>query len=120
MKRYKDDWPVSRAYARKRVIDPNPQYQRVPTWDISRKQLLIDSLIRDLDVPKFYLTEAKSPDYEWEVVDGQQRLRAIWEFKDGEYKLSGDSDPVKKHVVADRYYDDLHYDVKRGVRLIFA
>ena len=112
MKRYKDDWPVSRAYARKGVIDPNPQYQRVPTWDISRKQLLIDSLIRDLDVPKFYLTEAKSPDYEWEVVDGQQRLRAIWEFKDGEYKLSGDSDPVKKHVVADRYYDDLHYDVK--------
>ena len=112
MKRYKDDWPVSRAYARKRVIDPNPQYQRVPTWDTSRKQWLIDSLIRDLDVPKFYLTKAKSPEYEWEVVDGQQRLRAIWEFKDGEYKLSGDSDPVKKHVVADRYYDDLHYEVK--------
>ena len=112
MKRYKDDWAISRTYARKDSIDPNPQYQRVPTWDIARKQLFIDSLIRDLDVPKLYLTKAKNPEYEWEVVDGQQRLRAIWEFKDGIYGLSKEFDPVNDHIVADKYYEDLHYEVK--------
>ncbi len=46
-----------------------------------------------MDIPKIYLRDVKAregDDYEFEVVDGQQRLRAIWGFFDGEYPLAKD------------------------------
>jgi len=38
-------------------IDPKPQYQRTPVWKIDRKKLLIDSIFKGYDLPKFYLQE---------------------------------------------------------------
>ena len=40
------------------------------------------------DIPKLYFLEVKRDSgVEFEVIDGQQRLRAIWEFCDDQYKL---------------------------------
>lgn len=116
MKRYLENWPIVKAHYLKGNIDPRPPYQRSPVWSISQKQLLIDSIFRGFDIPQFYLTGAQNPSYEWEVVDGQQRLRAIWEFFDGEYKLSEDADRVGEHVIADKTFDDLHPDVKMNLQ----
>jgi hypothetical protein len=96
---------------RETKIDPKPAYQRGPVWSRSQKQLLIDSVLHDLDIPKFYLREISGP-YEYEVVDGQQRLRAIWEFRRGEYGLSSDADPVGTSQIARSKYDDLSEDLK--------
>ena len=43
-------------------------------------------------MPKIYFREV-DPDslFKYEVVDGQQRIRAIWEFLDGEYELGEES-----------------------------
>ena len=112
MKRYIENWPIVTVHFRMGNIDPSPPYQRSPVWNDSQKQLLIDSMLRGFDIPQLYLTKAQNPDYQWEVVDGQQRLRAIWEFFDGRYKLSEDSEDLGKHNIANKAFSELHPEVK--------
>lgn len=67
-------------------IDPTPDYQRPPAWSRKQKQLLMDTILRNYDIPKFYWRKVNRTDgVQYEVVDGQQRLRAIWEFEADEY-----------------------------------
>ena len=82
----RDDWSIDAVKRRKSRINPQPQYQRTPVWNEKKDQLLIDSILRGYDLPKFYLRVSVEP-YEHEVVDGQQRLRAIWRFLDDKYAL---------------------------------
>ncbi len=63
-----------------------PDWQREEVWDQAKKQLLIDSILRGWKLPKFYFV--KSANDEYEVVDGQQRLLAIFEFCSNELALS--------------------------------
>ena len=68
-----------------------PDYQREPKiWRLKDKQLLIDSILNDIDIPKLYLYRKKNEKV-FDVVDGQQRLWAIWGFIDKEYayKIQG-------------------------------
>lgn len=62
-----------------------PEWQRGEVWDIPRKQQLIDSILRGWKLPKFYLLKQSNDQYE--VVDGQQRLSAIYEFFSNELSL---------------------------------
>lgn len=62
-------------------IDLNPQWQRGPVWSPSRRALLIDSILRNMDIPKLYLLRCpEGAAYVFEAVDGQQRLRSIFDF----------------------------------------
>ncbi len=112
MKRYSDSKPISSMIRREEKTDPKPEYQRGPVWSKKQKQLLIDTILRDLDIPKFYLRAVSSDKYEWEVVDGQQRLRAIWGFRKDEYKVSDDAEPIGEIEIAGLTYSDLSEDLK--------
>jgi hypothetical protein len=68
-----------------------PEWQRERVWPPSKKQLLIDTILRGWHLPKFYFVKVSSNPDEYEVVDGQQRLVAIFEFYDNELALSEDS-----------------------------
>lgn len=85
----------------------NPDYQRGEVWTKSQKQLLIDSLLNNIDVPKVYLREIKKGTYEFEVVDGQQRLRSVFEYLNGEFAIDEDADPIEGDVVAGKTFDRL-------------
>lgn len=89
-------------------IDLNPDYQRGSVWTRSQKQLLIDSLLNNIDIPKLYWREVQSGKFEHEVVDGQQRLRAISEFLENIYRMSSDADDVDGHEVKNREFKSLH------------
>lgn len=79
----------------KNRIDPTPDYQRPPAWTRKQKQLLMDTILRNYDIPKFYWRKVNRDDgIQYEVVDGQQRLRAIWEFEADEFALPKDTDPI--------------------------
>ncbi|OGZ72196.1 MAG: hypothetical protein A2908_02300 [Candidatus Staskawiczbacteria bacterium RIFCSPLOWO2_01_FULL_38_12b] len=112
MRRYSDSKPISSIIRREEKTDPTPEYQRGPVWSKKQKQLLIDTILRDLDIPKFYIRTVNNGQYEWEVVDGQQRLRAIWEFKKGLYKIAKDADPVNNINIANLSYNDMSEDFK--------
>ncbi|WP_026765132.1 DUF262 domain-containing protein [Sediminibacterium salmoneum] len=81
-------YTIEEIYNFKNRIDPKPQYQRTPVWKIDRKRLLIDSIFKGYDLPKFYLNDIKgNAFYDFEVCDGQQRLRTIWEFYEDKFSL---------------------------------
>lgn len=66
-----------------------PEWQRGEVWDEARKRALIDSVLRGWKLPKFYFVKLNDEDYE--VVDGQQRLTAIYEFFANSLALSDES-----------------------------
>lgn len=87
MKRRVESWPIEKLYKMRAKIS-FPEYQRQPNlWTTEKKSLLIDSILRDIDIPKLYFNQTKDRTYE--VVDGQQRLWAIWDFLDDEYPYQG-------------------------------
>ena len=88
------DWEIDKVYRRKNKIDPKPPYQRGPVWNEAKKQLLIDTIFRNYDIPKIYLRKLPGGlEFEHGVADGQQRLRAIWDFLDDKFSISKESDP---------------------------
>jgi hypothetical protein len=63
-----------------------PKFQRRDAWEENARSYLIDTVVRNLPMPKIYLREIVNPDTEqlaYEVVDGQQRLTAIVDFHKG-------------------------------------
>jgi hypothetical protein len=78
-------------------INVEPVYQRQgAVWSVRSQQLLIDSIINNFDVPKIYVhehggwVESDGKRYRFSLVDGKQRLEAIWDFLDGKFALSQD------------------------------
>jgi len=63
-----------------------PIFQRRKVWDDKRSSRLVESAILEVPLPVFYLAE--SPDGTQEVIDGQQRLTALFRFMSNEYALS--------------------------------
>ena len=57
-----------------------PDWQRQKVWSPAKKRDLIDTLLRGWKLPKFYFLKGSENSGTYEVVDGQQRLNAIFEF----------------------------------------
>lgn len=97
MKREIIQWTIQQIYMDRGSLN-FPDYQREPNiWRPKDKQLLIDSILRDIDIPKLYFYREKGGKI-YDVVDGQQRLWAIWEFIDNEYscKIQGQNKRFKE------------------------
>src|ERR1700722_1051523 len=73
-------WPLKSIHGIRNRINTNPDFQRPAVWGLAQKQLLVDSILRDYDIPKLYWRKTSSKPDKYDVVDGQQRLRAIWGF----------------------------------------
>ena len=95
---------IMKIFYEKDIIDLQPDYQRLGNiWSIPKKQLLIDSIINEYDIPKIYFHE-KYPVIDgkkYAVIDGRQRLEAIFEFIQGEFNLS----------------DNIEYNRDRNIKL---
>lgn len=105
----KTTWALFTLSKKRKLIDTNPDYQRPAVWTNAQKQLLIDSILRDYDVPKIYLH--KKQDGTFSVIDGQQRIRAIWEFYDDGFSLPRNAEPVHGIDVAGKKYSELDMDI---------
>jgi hypothetical protein len=76
---------------REKRLTLNPDFQRGSVWKPAARTFLIDTILRQLPVPKVYLRTIISVSTQKsvrEVVDGQQRLRAILDFVEGSFALS--------------------------------
>lgn len=68
-----------------------PKFQRRKVWRPIARSYLIDTIIRGLPMPKIYYRMQINPESiksVREVVDGQQRLDAIFSYIDGEFSVS--------------------------------
>ena len=77
---------LHRRYLRGDII-LKPPYQRESVWPISKKSKLIESALIKIPIPSIFFAETYND--KWEVVDGQQRLRAFFEYLNCQYKLNG-------------------------------
>ncbi|MDP9194029.1 MAG: DUF262 domain-containing protein [Acidobacteriota bacterium] len=73
-------------------LDLSPRFQRKPVWSDSQASFLVDSILNNLPIPEIFLRTSTTPAGETkvEVVDGQQRLRAIIRFFTGDLGLEGE------------------------------
>ncbi|MCK4545362.1 DUF262 domain-containing protein, partial [candidate division WOR-3 bacterium] len=64
-----------------------PEYQRDLVWDQEKKEMLIESLMMNMPIGNIFMNERGFGDYE--LVDGQHRLDAIWSFYNNKFKWEG-------------------------------
>ena len=112
---------ILRIYAERDEIIVNPEYQRNgDVWSPEKKQLLIDSILNRYDIPKIYFhqfdRETKNKTGKsFAIIDGKQRLEAIWGFVEGKFCLSDDfeyqDNPLLK--LGGLGYDDLAKEFPR-------
>ncbi|MBI5618444.1 MAG: DUF262 domain-containing protein [Gammaproteobacteria bacterium] len=68
-----------------------PKFQRRSVWKTPARSFFIDTLLRGMPVPPIYIRQTQSQKRDRvirEVVDGQQRVSAVLDFIDEEYRLS--------------------------------
>jgi hypothetical protein len=111
-------WKVSTLYKLKDKINEQPVYQRGEVWKPKKKSILIDSMLRGIDLPKIYLRKLSNNAHDYEVADGQQRLRAIYDFLDRKISLLDQEEKglnlgrIDGKIVGGKYYDKLPKDLK--------
>lgn len=89
---------ILRINSEREYINTHPYYQRKgEVWTTQKKQLLIDSILNDYDIPKLYFHQLSliqkndyNGKYDYAIIDGRQRLEAIWGFINDEFTLSED------------------------------
>ncbi len=112
MKTNKKSWGLGIVNRRKKSTNVNPDYQRAGVWNEKNNQLLIDTMLREYDTPKIYLTNSSEDNFEYEVIDGQQRLRAVWGFYNDEYVLGEASRNLPMGDLFGKKYSELSDDIK--------
>ncbi len=83
---------------RRSKIDMDPPYQRRGRlWSDTDKAYLIDSILNGYDIPKLYMADFTWGDSKlnkkklpYAIIDGKQRLEAIFDFFDGKITLNED------------------------------
>lgn len=68
-------------------IELSPRFQRRSKWDEKRQSKLIESFLMNVPVPPIFLNEDSYGQYS--VIDGKQRLMAIYNFFSDNLSLSG-------------------------------
>ncbi len=76
----------------KNMLYTNPEYQRGPVWTLAQKKRLIDSVFRGYPLPLIYLHHIQEDVAgmrrdDLEIIDGQQRINSLYEFKEGAFRL---------------------------------
>lgn len=74
-------------------LDLQPDFQRAEVWKTPKKKLLIDTILRDWQVPPVHVILNEDTMIQ-EVLDGQQRLSAIRDFIDNKFRIDGHIEPL--------------------------
>lgn len=97
MRKENSEWSIRMLADFQGRINLEQEYQRGKVWSQAQQALLIDSILRGFDIPKIFLR--KLPDgshYLFDVIDGKQRLTAIWRFINDEFPLISSCDRFPK------------------------
>ncbi|MDI6903083.1 MAG: DUF262 domain-containing protein [Methanocellales archaeon] len=84
----------------------NTEYQRSEVWKEPKKQKLIDSIIKGYSIGMIFF---RKKDDKYEVLDGQQRLRSIFDYMNDDFPTSSEFTPE----FAEKKYSELEQDRER-------
>jgi len=111
MKIYPKRLPLYTLCQMKNNIEVRPAFQRELVWKKQTKQLLIDTILRGYDVPKFYWEETDKDQFA--VIDGQQRVTTIWDFKEDKFPLSKDAEKIDEEEIKGKKFSELSLSLKQ-------
>lgn len=96
--------------ADKGALDLSASFQRKPVWTEEQSSYLIDSVLSGLPFPEIYVRTSTTPEGRttYEVVDGQQRLRAILAFAGNDLALVGDEESQVSGRWVGKRFEDLN------------
>ena len=93
-----------------------PEFQRNSVWPRPAKAYLIDTILNDRPIPIFFLGRGTSPQtgrLSYKVIDGQQRLRAIFDFLADRFTLTESS---RRERYFNKKFSALDDDLKEHIR----
>lgn len=96
-------------------------YQRKTVWGPKDNIRLIETILLNLIIPEIYLwdfdTDPNSGATITHIVDGQQRINAIFDFIGGKYKLQKKylTDNVVLEKYSDKFFKDLDDETKKMI-----
>ncbi|MDY4591926.1 MAG: DUF262 domain-containing protein [Eubacteriales bacterium] len=98
------------SYNRKEIV-LSPKFQRRPVWEYKAKSYLIDSILKGLPIPRIFIREKTNLDMTAirEIVDGQQRLKAIFDFINDGFKVN----KIHNTQNGGKLFSELDDDVKK-------
>jgi len=98
------------SYNRKEIV-LSPKFQRRPVWEYKAKSYLIDSILKGLPIPRIFIREKTNLDMTAirEIVDGQQRLKAIFDFINDGFKVN----KIHNTQNGGKLFSELEDDIKK-------
>ncbi|MCP8900625.1 GmrSD restriction endonuclease domain-containing protein [Gilvimarinus xylanilyticus] len=86
----------------------NRQYQRKLVWTVDEKQKLIDSILAGYPIPLILLATRTDDQGKkvYEIIDGMQRLNAVFSFIENTFSLNGDYFDIEQLARAKQVSDD--------------
>jgi len=107
------DWSIAHLYLSSKHINFKPQYQRNLVWDTKTKQRLIWCIIYGQDIPKIlFHIRGNGDNSVYDVIDGQQRLDAIFSFRENKIPLASNAKTIDGQRVAGLRYRQLPDSLK--------
>lgn len=95
-------------------LELSPKYQRNSVWNEKAKSYLMDTILRGLPIPPIFMRQsidvATKKTFR-EIIDGQQRLRAITEYIDNKYPIS----KTHNEKYGGMYYKDLNEEIQEQI-----
>ena len=93
MRKETSEWNIRMLIDIQSRINVDAEYQRGKVWSRAQQALLIDSLLRNFDIPKIFVRQrSDGSKYLFDVIDGKQRLTAIWLFASDDVRLLRNSE----------------------------
>lgn len=82
-------------------IDLDADYQREKIWSRKNQEDLLDSIIKNIDIPKIYLARVtNNENFDYECIDGKQRMATLLSFFKPE---PNGENPLSVPLVGEKY-----------------
>ena len=87
-------YELKRKYEERGTVKLDPDFQREDVWGKKQQSELIESILMGIPLPVMYFAEDKYGNLQ--VIDGRQRLTALFKFLNNEFKIN--SAPILTHI----------------------
>ena len=101
---------------RRDLLELNPPYQRRSVWNHSYKEYFIDTVIQNYPIPAIFLYEEIDENgiAKYNVVDGKQRLTALFEFIENVFPVAENANATRTELRG-KFFDEFSSKLKNGI-----
>jgi len=92
---------LKRQYEQRETLILDPEFQREDVWKLKQKSELIESIVMGIPLPVMYFAEDREG--KLHVVDGKQRLTAMFQYLNNEFSIT--SAPILSFLKGKKFKD---------------